>query len=96
MSLDLRRDKKDFEVNEVDPISKACQDYLKSEEEINNLELMIKAKKESLRQQNELIVQLMEERGVTSIRMKDGQSVDRSSADIFWRFCRAQNKHKER
>ena len=47
MSLDLRRDKKDFEVNEVDPISKACQDYLKSEEEINNLELMIKAKKES-------------------------------------------------
>ena len=76
MSLDLRRDKKDFEVNEVDPISKACQDYLKSEEEINNLELMIKAKKESLRQQNELIVQLMEERGVTSIRMKDGQSVD--------------------
>lgn len=76
MTLDLRRDKKDFEVNEVDPISKACQDYLKSEEEINNLELMIKAKKESLRQQNELIVQLMEERGVTSIRMKDGQSVD--------------------
>ena len=76
MTLDLRRDKKDFEVNEVDPISKACQDYLKSEEEINNLELMIKAKKESLRQQNELIVQLMEERGVTSIKMKDGQSVD--------------------
>ena len=61
MSLDLRRDKKDFEVNEVDPISKACQDYLKSEEEINNLELMIKAKKENLRQQNEHIVQLMEE-----------------------------------
>ena len=76
MSLDLRRDKKDFEVNEVDPISKACQDYLKSEEEINNLELMIKAKKESLRQQNEHIVQLMEERGVKSIRMTDGQSVD--------------------
>jgi len=76
MTLDLRRDKKDFEVNEVDPISKACQDYLKSEEEINNVELMIKAKKESLRQQNELIVQLMEERGVTSIKMKDGQSVD--------------------
>ena len=76
MSLDLRRDKKDFEVNEVDPISKACQDYLKSEEEINNLELMIKAKKESLRQQNEHIVQLMEERGVKSIRMTGGQSVD--------------------
>ena len=76
MTLDLRRDKKDFEVNEVDPISKACQDYLKSEEEINNLELMIKAKKESLRQQNEHIVQLMEERGVKSIRMTDGQSVD--------------------
>jgi hypothetical protein len=29
-----------------------------------------------LRQQNELIVQLMEERGVRSIKMKDGQSVD--------------------
>ena len=49
----LRRDKKDFEVNEVDPISKACQDYLKSEDEINNLELMLKSKKESLRQQKE-------------------------------------------
>ena len=35
MTLDLRRSKKDFEVNEVDPISKACQDYLKSEDEIN-------------------------------------------------------------
>ena len=76
MTLDLRRNKKDFEVNEVDPISKACQDYLKSEDEINNLELMLKSKKESLRQQNELIVQLMEERGVRSIKMKDGQSVD--------------------
>ena len=76
MSLDLRRDKKDFEVNEVDPISKACQDYLKFETEINDLELLLKAKKESLRQQNELIVQLMEERGVRSIRMTDGQSVD--------------------
>jgi septum formation inhibitor MinC len=76
MSINLRRDKSDFEVSEVDPISKACQDYLKSEEEINNLELLIKAKKESLRQQNELIVQLMEERGVTSIKMSDGQSVD--------------------
>jgi septum formation inhibitor MinC len=76
MPINLRRDKSDFEVSEVDPISKACQDYLKSEEEINNLELLIKAKKESLRQQNELIVQLMEERGVTSIKMSDGQSVD--------------------
>ena len=76
MTLDLRRSKKDFEVNEVDPISKACQDYIKSEEEINNLELILKSKKESLRQQNELIVQLMEERGVRSIKMKDGQSVD--------------------
>jgi septum formation inhibitor MinC len=76
MTLDLRRSKKDFEVNEVDPISKACQDYLKSEDEINNLELMLKSKKESLRQQNEFIVQLMEERGVRSIKMKDGQSVD--------------------
>lgn len=76
MTLDLKRDKKDFEVNEVDPISKACQDYLKSEEEISNLELLIKSKKDSLRQQNELIVQLMEERGVTSIKMKDGQAVD--------------------
>ena len=52
MTLDLRRDKKDFEVNEVDPISKACQDYLKFETEINDLELLLKAKKESLRQQN--------------------------------------------
>lgn len=76
MSLDLRRDKQNFEVSEIDPISKACQDYLKSEDEINNLELLLKAKKESLRQQNELIVQLMEERGVRSIKMKDGQSVD--------------------
>jgi len=76
MGLDLRRDKQNFEVSEIDPISKACQDYLKSEDEINNLELLLKAKKESLRQQNELIVQLMEERGVRSIKMKDGQSVD--------------------
>lgn len=76
MSLDLRRDKQNFEVSEIDPISKACQDYLKSEDEINNLELLLKSKKESLRQQNELIVQLMEERGVRSIKMKDGQSVD--------------------
>jgi len=76
MSINLRRDKSDFEVSEVDPISKACQDYLKSEQEIVDLELLIKAKKESLRQQNELIVQLMEERGVRSIKMKDGQSVD--------------------
>ena len=37
---------------------------------------MLKSKKESLRQQNEFIVQLMEERGVRSIKMKDGQSVD--------------------
>ena len=37
---------------------------------------MLKSKKENLRQQNELIVQLMEERGVRSIKMKDGQSVD--------------------
>jgi len=76
MGLDLRRDRQNFEVSEIDPISKACQDYLKSEDEINNLELLLKAKKESLRQQNELIVQLMEERGVRSIKMKDGQSVD--------------------
>ena len=76
MTLDVRRSKKDFEVNEVDPISKACQDYIKSEEEINNLELKLKSKKESLRQQNELIVQLMEERGVSSIKMKDVKSVD--------------------
>ena len=76
MSLDLRRSQSDFEVSEVDPISKACQDYLKSEQEIVDLELLIKTKKESLRQQNEHIVQLMEERGVRSIKMKDGQSVD--------------------
>ena len=76
MSINLRRDKSDFEVSEVDPISKACQDYLKFENEINDLELLLKAKKESLRQHNEHIVQLMEERGVTSIKMRDGQSVD--------------------
>tara|TARA_R110000796_G_scaffold19904_5_gene59525 strand:- start:339 stop:905 length:567 start_codon:yes stop_codon:yes gene_type:complete len=76
MALDLKRNKADFAVSEIDPISKACQDYLKSETELNDLELLIKQRKENLRQQNELIVQLMEERGVRSIKMRDGQSVD--------------------
>ena len=71
MALDLKRSKADFAVSEIDPISKACQDYLKSETELNDLELLIKQRKETLRQQNELIVQLMEERGVRSIKMRD-------------------------
>ena len=76
MSLDLRRDKKNFSVEEVDEISKACRDYLQLEEFIADLELKLKSKKESLRQQNELIVQLMEERGVQSINMSSGEAVD--------------------
>lgn len=76
MKLDMRREKSDFEVSEVDPISKACQEYLQEEKEIDDLEILIKTKKESLRQKNEHIVQLMEERGVTSIKMKNGQAVE--------------------
>jgi len=76
MKLDLRREKSDFLVNEVDPISKACQDYVKVEQEIADLEALIKLKKEVLRQVNETIVTLMEERGVKSIKMSDGNSVD--------------------
>ena len=76
MKLDMRREKSDFEVSEVDPISKACQEYLQEEKELDDLEILIKTKKESLRQKNEHIVQLMEERGVTSIKMKNGQAVE--------------------
>lgn len=76
MNLDLRREKSDFLVSEVDPISKACQDYVKVEQEIADLEALIKLKKEVLRQVNETIVTLMEERGVKSIKMSDGNSVD--------------------
>ena len=76
MKLDMRRENSNFEVNEVDPISKACQEYLTEEKEIDDLEILLKTKKESLRQRNEHIVQLMEERGVTSIKMKDGQAVE--------------------
>jgi len=76
MKLDMRRENSNFEVNEVDPISKACQEYLTEEKEIDDLEILLKTKKESLRQRNEHIVQLMEERGVTSIKMKQGQSVE--------------------
>lgn len=76
MNLDLRREKSDFLVSEVDPISKACQDYVKVEQEIADLEALIKLKKEILRQVNETIVTLMEERGVKSIKMSDGNSVD--------------------
>jgi len=76
MKLDLRREKSDFLVNEVDPISKACQEYVKTEQEIADLEALVKLKKEVLRQNNETIVTLMEERGVKSIKMSDGNSVD--------------------
>jgi len=76
MTLDLRKEKSDFEVSEVDPISKACQEQLKLEKEIEDLESLIKVKKDLLRQNGEQIVSLMEERGVKSIKMSDGQSVD--------------------
>tara|TARA_R110002020_G_scaffold9522_5_gene37352 strand:- start:6580 stop:7122 length:543 start_codon:yes stop_codon:yes gene_type:complete len=76
MKLDLRKEKSNFEVSEVDPISKACQDQLNFEKEIEDLETLIKQKKEAVRQNGETIVSLMEERGVKSIKMSDGQSVD--------------------
>lgn len=76
MTLNLRKEKSDFEVSEVDPISKACQEQLKLEKEIEDLESLMKAKKDLLRQNGEQIVSLMEERGVKSIKMSDGQSVD--------------------
>ena len=74
--LDLRKEKSDFEVSEVDPISKACQEQLKIEKEIDDLESLMKVKKDLLRQNGEQIVSLMEERGVKSIKISDGQSVD--------------------
>ena len=76
MTLDLRKEKSDFEVSEVDPISKACQEQLKLEKEVEDLESLMKTKKDLLRQNGEQIVSLMEERGVKSIKMSDGQSVD--------------------
>lgn len=76
MTLDLRKEKSDFEVSEVDPISKACQEQLKIEKEIEDLESLMKVKKDMLKQNGEQIVSLMEERGVKSIKMSDGQSVD--------------------
>tara|TARA_S200002703_G_scaffold9994_2_gene9633 strand:- start:72 stop:614 length:543 start_codon:yes stop_codon:yes gene_type:complete len=76
MKLDMRRETSNFEVDEVDPISKACQEYLTEEKEVDDLEILLKTKKESLRGRGEHIVQLMEERGVTSIKMKQGQSVE--------------------
>jgi len=76
MTLDLRKEKSNFEVSEVDPISKACQEQLKLEKEVEDLESLMKAKKDLLRQNGEQIVSLMEERGVKSIKMSDGQSVD--------------------
>jgi hypothetical protein len=76
MTLDLRKEKSDFEVSEVDPISKACQEQLKIEKEIEDLESLMKVKKDLLKQNGEQIVSLMEERGVKSIKMSDGQSVD--------------------
>lgn len=76
MTLDLRKEKSDFEVSEVDPISKACQEQLKLEKEVEDLESLMKVKKDLLRQNGEQIVSLMEERGVKSIKMSDGQSVD--------------------
>jgi len=76
MAINLRRDEKDFQVTEVDPISKASQDYLKAEKEVEDLEALIKVKKEVLRKANENLVQLFEERGVTSIKMTNGSTVE--------------------
>ena len=76
MTLNLRKEKSDFEVSEVDPISKAGQEQLKLEKEIEDLESLMKVKKDLLKQNGEQIVSLMEERGVKSIKMSDGQSVD--------------------
>jgi len=76
MAINLRREVKDFQVTEVDPISKGSQDYLKAEKEVEDLEALLKVKKELLRRANENLVQLFEERGVTSIKMKDGSNVE--------------------
>ena len=58
MAINLRREESDFQVTEVDPISKASQDYLKAEKEIEDLEALMKVKKEVLRKANENLVQL--------------------------------------
>lgn len=76
MAINLRREVKDFQVTEVDSISKGSQDYLKAEKEVEDLEALLKVKKELLRRANENLVQLFEERGVTSIKMKDGSNVE--------------------
>jgi|TARA_A100000172_G_scaffold27850_1_gene16390 hypothetical protein len=76
MAINLRREVKDFQVTEIDPISKGSQDYLKAEKEVEDLEALLKVKKELLRRANENLVQLFEERGVTSIKMKDGSNVE--------------------
>ena len=76
MAINLRREEKDFQVTEVDPISKGAQDYLKAEKEVEDLEALLKVKKEAVRRANEYLVELFEERGVTSIKMKDGSNVE--------------------
>ena len=76
MAINLRREEKDFQVTEVDPISKGAQDYLKAEKEVEDLEALLKVKKEAVRKANENLVQLFEERGVTSIKMRDGSNVE--------------------
>ena len=63
MAINLRREEKDFQVTEVDPISKASQDYLKAEKEVEDLEALLKVKKEVVRRANENLVQLFEQRG---------------------------------
>jgi len=45
MAINLRREESDFQVTEVDPISKASQDYLKAEKEIEDLEALMKVKR---------------------------------------------------
>ena len=76
MAINLRREEKDFQVTEVDPISKGAQDYLKAEKEVEDLEALLKVKKEAVRKANENLVELFEERGVTSIKMRDGSNVE--------------------
>ena len=83
MALDLKRNKADFAVSEIDPISKACQDYLKSETELNDLELLIKQRKENRQNHSSLSRQYSNAIGLQYIVLRLFMGIRRKPAPPF-------------
>jgi len=67
--------KKEVKITEVKDVSTASNNYLKIESDLLALENQIKSKKAELQQMNDSIVQLMEQRGVTEIKLMNGDAV---------------------